>query len=130
MQQLYMIPAVREHILSSPLEEMLREREEAGKGKEGQGGDDSVRVVAEVKRMFSYLAKSTMQFYDMTSFCKTTGVNTAIQEDAQEYLNGLLDKMEKSLKPLPQKRILDLFSTKTGIETVCQNPKCDYRGDR
>ena len=113
---------------------------EGGEGeKEKEGGEKEKEkevqirediLLSEIQRIFAYLSKSIRQYFDMSRFCHRTKVNTAIQEDAHEYLNSLFDKLETSSKQGRVEDFLSVFRTQTGIETVCQNPACDYRGDR
>ena len=125
LQQLFLIPYVRNRVLCArPSYE--EEEEEEGQKKVVQKNDV---LLSELQRLFAFLAKGTTQYYNMKSFCERTNVNTGNQEDAHEYLNGLFDKLETSEKNSRVKDFLSLFRTKTGIETVCQNPSCDYRGE-
>ena len=125
LQQLFLIPFVRNRILCA---RPSYEEEDEEEGQKMIVHKNDI-LLSELQRLFAFLAKSTTQYYDMKSFCKRTNVNTANQEDAHEYLNALFDKLETSEKNNRVSDFLSLFRTKTGIETVCQNPSCDYRGD-
>jgi len=57
--------------------------------------------------MFSFLELSDRKAYDPTDFCFAfkdfagMPVNVTIQQDAQEFLNMIFDKLETCLKPTP-----------------------------
>ena len=127
LQQIFLIPYVRNRILCARASYLEEEGGENSEEKEVVPKTDI--LLSELQRLFAFLAKSTTQYYDMNSFCQRTNVNAANQEDAHEYLNSLFDKLEDSEKGNRVSDFLSLFRTKTGIETVCQNPSCDYRGD-
>ena len=55
--------------------------------------------------------------------------NTAIQQDCQEFLNMLFDRLENQLRPTPQKYLTQsVFGGKTCSQIICT--KCNYVKER
>ena len=84
VQQLYMIPAARDGILTSSV---------------GDGGKHPM-TLQELQRMFAYLRDSERKAYNPLSFCKTyemdhQPLNTGEQKDMAEFFIDLLSKMEE-----------------------------------
>ena len=127
LQQLYMMPSFRYGVWLSALDcPIAKEEREAEKlnhspqadeqqqptapAKERQrlldgGGDDDLLYQLQV--MFTYLSQSTKQYYDTLPFCfaykdeRGQPINVRIQQDAQEFFNVLLDRLEKRLMSIP-----------------------------
>lgn len=64
--------------------------------------------IFQLQKMYAHLSLSQKKFYDPTEFCLATKnpltghpINIAIQEDAHEFLNTLIDKVENSIKAEP-----------------------------
>lgn len=59
--------------------------------------------------MFAFLQSSEKQDFDPTDFCfsfkdfEGKSVNTSVQQDAQEFLNMMFDKVERSISNTPFK---------------------------
>ena len=128
LQQLYMMPSFRYGVwLSAPDCPIAREEREAEdklkqlQAEEQQqpdaaaqpakeqkaveyGGDD---LLYQLQVMFTYLSQSTKQYYDTLPFAfsykdeRGQPINVRIQQDAQEFFNVLLDRLEKRLMSLP-----------------------------
>ena len=84
VQQLYMIPAARDGILTSSV---------------GDGGKHPM-TLQELQRMFAYLRDSERKAYNPLSFCKTyemdhQPLNTGEQKDMAEFFIDLLSKTEE-----------------------------------
>ena len=85
-------------------------------------------VFHQLQKMFSFLDISERGDFSPLGFCSSykdfTGqrTNLMVQQDAQEFLNVIFDKLEKSLKNTPYKGILDsVFSGKTANVFTCKN---------
>ena len=77
-----------------------------------------------------HLEWSQKQYYNPTTFCKAIKnsqgkpINTNIQEDAHEFINTCLDKMESyAQKQEKLATMQELFAGKTVTEIVCQTCK-------
>ena len=124
LQQLYMMPSFRYGVWLSSLDcPLAREQREAQKAKQLQAGErpDAALLEKEKKAlecgeddllyqlqvMFAYLSQSNKQYYDTLPFCfsykdeRGQPINVRIQQDAQEFFNVLLDRLEKRLMSLP-----------------------------
>ena len=70
-------------------------------------------VMAQLQRNFGFLEASDRQDYNPIGFCQTyrdpdgNPVNVNVQQDAQEFLNFFMDKVEHRLKHTPQETLLD-----------------------
>ena len=123
LQQLYMMPSFRYGVWLSSLDSpVAKEEREAEKLKQSQAdeqpeptrpvaavngqkaaesGDDDLLYQLQV--MFAYLSQSSKQYYDTVPFCfaykdeRGQPINVRIQQDAQEFFNVLLDRLEKRL---------------------------------
>ena len=83
-------------------------------------------VFHQMQRMFSYLDYSQRREYNPVDFCLSykdyTGqpINVMIQQDAQEFLNMIFDKLENSLKATPFKGIMEsVYAGKTCNVFTC-----------
>ena len=81
---------------------------------EEQKFDDN--LLRQFQRLFGYLALTERQAADPTGFCfafkdwEGNRLNVRIQEDANQFLLQLLDKLEDRLNPTSQKYTLqDIF---------------------
>jgi len=121
LQQFFMIPPFRNAIasVSDGIPQKLNE----------ENIDDN--LLHQLQRTFVYLIQTTRKDYNPAQFCysfkETDGkpTNTAIQHDAQEFLNILFDRLEKILKNTPYKHLTQsLFSGKSNSQVICSN--CGY----
>jgi ubiquitin carboxyl-terminal hydrolase 34 len=78
--------------------------------------------------MFANLELSERQAFFPLGFCFAfkdfdgNPTNTAIQQDAQEFLNIFFARLEELLKPTSQKHLLDsVFGGKTCSQLKCSN---------
>ena len=92
------------------------------------GIDDN--MLHQFQSIFCYLEKSTRQDHNPYKFCyafkDTAGkpTNTAIQQDAHEFLNILFDRLERTLKPTPYKQLLQsVFGGKLCNQLICSQCK-------
>jgi ubiquitin carboxyl-terminal hydrolase 34 len=104
MQQFYIIPSLRYGLLSADDREPPTNLAE---------GDDSIddNVLHQLQRLMGFLELSSREYYNPHPFCysfKDEGrpINTAIQQDVQEFLNMLFDRIEDKLKNNSQKYLL------------------------
>jgi ubiquitin carboxyl-terminal hydrolase 34 len=81
--------------------------------------------------MFSYLELSDRSDYNPIDFCfsfkdfEGNPVDVGVQQDAQEFLNMILDRIETPLKTTPFKHLMDgIFGGKTCTQMTCT--KCNY----
>ncbi len=88
------------------------------KDKKNNEIDDN--VLHQIQKMFGHLELSDREYFDPENYCfsfkdwENKPVNVSIQQDAQEYLNMMFDKMEQALKITPFKNILkSIYGGKT-----------------
>ena len=88
-------------------------------------------VFHQFQTMFGFLQNSHRREYNPLDFClsyKDYGgepVNISLQQDAQEFLNCIFDRLESSLKKTPFKGILDSVYSGTKIHLIeCKG--CGY----
>ena len=89
IQQLFIIPSLRNDILSVELEK------------------DKDSVMYQLQSLFGYMKGSNAKYVDTIDFCKTVKLMGAPivmsrQEDANEFFNSLADQVEPFLKGKPQ----------------------------
>ena len=89
-------------------------------------GDVDDNVVHQLQKMFGYLELSDRQDYNPYEFCFSfkdyTGnpVNVSVQQDTQEFLNMIFEKLETALKKTSFKNILEsIFGGKTTTQLIC-----------
>lgn len=77
--------------------------------------------------MFAFLELTNRKDYNPYQFCHSfkdyTGAptNPAIQQDSQEFLNQIFDKLEKGLSKTPWRNLLDgVFGGRTCSQLICQ----------
>ena len=82
----------------------------------------------QLQKMFGFLELSDRQDYNPHEFCfsfkdfQGNPVNVSIQQDAQEFLNMIFDKLENGLKSTPFRHILDsVYGGKTCQQLICSN---------
>lgn len=87
MQQFYMLPALRNNLLSISMNPLNEEN-----------------LLFQIQKMFSYLHKSERQYFNPHHFCRNfkdwegNPINTALQQDVLEFYNVLCDHLEALLK--------------------------------
>ncbi|CAD8179644.1 unnamed protein product [Paramecium octaurelia] len=124
LQQFYMIKPFRYGILQANDQKEV----DLQISKTGFTYDDN--VLHQLQQMFSYLELSDRIDYNPQEFCAAfkdyagEPVNIFIQQDAQEFLNMIFDKLENMLKETVYKNIMDgVFGGKTCTQIQCQNCK-------
>ena len=97
--------------------------------KNAEGIDDN--LIHQMQRVFGYLMNSTRKDFVPSAFCyslkESNGqpTNTAIQHDAQEFLNILFERLEKTLNDTPYRYLLqNVFGGKSCSQVVCSG--CGY----
>ena len=124
LQQLYMMPKFRYGVwlssLQCPITRELREAEAQVRESRGEQPDATMLekerkaeelgeddLLHQLQVMFTFLSQSDKQFYDTAPFCfsykdeRGQPINVRVQQDAQEFFNVLLDRLEKRLMALP-----------------------------
>lgn len=100
LQQLFMIPRFRYAVLAAPCpaEDVLES--------EDQAVSRYPRVLYQLQRLFGYLSTSLKRDYNPTPWCSNfmmfgAPVDVRIQQDAEEFLNALLDQLGTALQGTP-----------------------------
>ena len=121
LQQFYCTPAFRYTILLGN----DKKEPEIATIKEGYQIDDN--VFHQLQRMFAFLDHSERYAYHPSDFCSSykdyTGqrVNIMVQQDAQEFLNMIFQKIEEAIKPTPYFGMLNsVFAGKTCNVFTCK----------
>ena len=85
----------------------------------------------QIQKLFGFLELTDRQFCNPKKYCYSfkdysgKPVNLTEQQDAQEYLNRFLDKIEKALKPTPFRNIVhNIYGGKTCTVITCLNKEC------
>ena len=124
LQQFFMCPTFRYSIMmaNDHLEDNLIMKEKFGEI------DDN--VLHQFQKMFAFLTLSDRQDYNPVGFCFSfkdymgQPVNVGVQQDAQEFLNQIFDKLENGLKNTPFKDILQgVYGGKTCVQFICNGCK-------
>jgi len=121
LQQFYMTPAFRYAILMAD-DDIPPNVVDAGRY--GDNVDDN--ILHQFQRMFGFLDLSDRQDFDPAPFCFSfkdwngNPVNMAIQQDAQEFLNMVFDKLENGIKETPYKQFMEgVYGGKKQYTTIC-----------
>eukprot|EP01022_Parablepharisma_sp_SALTPOND_P020369 TRINITY_DN369_c0_g2_i1.p1 TRINITY_DN369_c0_g2~~TRINITY_DN369_c0_g2_i1.p1 ORF type:complete len:1242 (+),score=153.28 TRINITY_DN369_c0_g2_i1:5520-9245(+) len=110
LQQFFMMPDFKAHLLSLPLESLPIK--------------DCDKVLQNLQKIFSYLLLSEKQYYAPTEFCNDfiwdnhRPIDTATQHDADEFFNILTDKLEKELKILNKDKLIRNFMQVTVLHEI------------
>ena len=85
-------------------------------------------LLHQFQKIFGFLELSDRQDYNPYEFCFSfkdfsgQPIDIMIQQDAQEFLNMIFDRLENALKPTPFKKILDsIYGGKTITQLICSN---------
>lgn len=129
LQQLYMVPELRQKILqanASINEELLKENTDAEELY-------SENMLFQLQRLFAFLQESNLRAFDTKDFCSSyrgfgnEPLNVGQQMDAVEFVNGLFDGLETHLKTTDQENFLkNLFGgylSNQIIPTECDHKK-------
>eukprot|EP00743_Colponemidia_sp_Colp-15_P003962 GILK01004274.1.p1 GENE.GILK01004274.1~~GILK01004274.1.p1 ORF type:complete len:2187 (+),score=414.92 GILK01004274.1:440-6562(+) len=111
LQQFFMVPTLRYGILTV----------------EDNEPDKSESLLYQLQVMFGHLEMSERQDYNPLGLCQAfkdqsgNPINVAIQQDAQEFLNLIFDRLETRLKGTPQQDLLQqLFGGTTCNQLICK----------
>lgn len=91
---------------------------------EKKGREYADNVLLQLQRMFAFLELSERGDYNPETFCYAfrSDINFGVQEDSQEFLNMLFDKLERELKESSFPRVLDeVFGGRTIVSMTCQS---------
>ena len=147
MQQLYMVPHFRFGVLDADVEvtdddteggtvtvdpETLAKAEAWHKASKDRGAaapdmppPASDSVLYQLQRMYSSLSMSQRQDYDPRPWCNAfkdssgAPVNVGIQQDAEEFVNQFLDKVERGLKGGRHQNLVRDCFTGTTVDQMC-----------
>ncbi|KAL4448730.1 hypothetical protein ABPG74_012819 [Tetrahymena malaccensis] len=129
LQQFYMTKTFRYAILATD-----DEKEADVVEYRGMYIDDN--ILHQIQKMFAFLDLSDRQDYNPVGFCFSfkdfsgNPVNVGVQQDAQEFLNMIFEKLESSLRPTPFKYVLEsVFGGQTISQMTCSscgNVKAKY----
>ncbi|KAL4498387.1 hypothetical protein ABPG72_013193 [Tetrahymena utriculariae] len=121
LQQFYMTKTFRYAILATDDEkeaEIVEYR--------GMYIDDN--ILHQIQKMFAFLDLSDRQDYNPVGFCFSfkdfsgKPVNVGVQQDAQEFLNMIFEKLETSLRPTPFRYVLEsVFGGQTISKMTCSS---------
>lgn len=101
MQQLFMVEPFRYGVLSIPIGEALTEEER------------KENTMYQLQRLFGHLELSERRHYDPAPWCHAYKdldghpTNTLVQQDAQEYITTLLDRVEHGFKQTPRAKLVE-----------------------
>lgn len=113
LQQFYMVPQFRYAILEADDKKeptnlaYLKGDTTIDRSKPGYEVDDN--VLHQLQQMFAYLDLTDRNAYNPSQWCfafkdsSGQSVNISIQQDAQEFLNRIFEKLENALKDTPSK---------------------------
>jgi len=118
IQQFYMIPTFRYKLLAADdkREPIIDNAKKV---------DDN--ILHQLQRIFAYLELTERQDYKPDKFCfafkdlEGMPTNISIQQDAQEFLNLIFDRLETLLANTPEKYLLqNVFGGKTCSQVICK----------
>ena len=122
LQQFFMCQQFRYSLLMADDKEPVNLKKPP-KDKWGELDDN---VLHQLQKMFGFLELSDRQDYNPYEFCFSfkdyTGmpVNVSVQQDTQEFLNMIFEKLETGLKKTPFRNILEsIFGGKTTTQLIC-----------
>ena len=120
LQQFYMTPTFRYAVM------MADDKKEPNLVNKDNKYMIDDNVLHQLQKMFGFLELSDRQDYNPHEFCfafkdfQGNPVNVSIQQDAQEFLNMIFDKLETGLKNTPFRHILDsVYGGKTCQQLIC-----------
>jgi len=108
MQQFFMMPHFRYGLLMAASALQDQEDQQAVAQRDEPKSDS---LLYQFQALLGFLSFSEKQSYDTTPFCLTykdengQPVNVRIQQDAQEFFNVLVDRLEKRLKSSPMQHL-------------------------
>eukprot|EP01091_Cochliopodium_minus_P015829 TRINITY_DN572_c0_g2_i1.p1 TRINITY_DN572_c0_g2~~TRINITY_DN572_c0_g2_i1.p1 ORF type:complete len:2346 (+),score=781.80 TRINITY_DN572_c0_g2_i1:1253-8290(+) len=115
-QQLFMVPELRHAILSEC------------KVNENMGDYKKSRLY-QFQLQFANLQCSEKKFYDTRNFCNAFGIVTGEQQDVDEWMGNLFDKLEEELKFSHKEKLFqDLFRIKLIYQVISND--CEHISER
>lgn len=118
IQQFYMIPTFRYWLVNAN-----DKKPPTGK----KPGDIDDNVLHQMQRIFAHLELTERQAYNPRHFTYSfkdmdgNPTNISIQQDSQEFLNLVFDRLENLLRGTPEKYLLNsVFGGKTCSQIVCK----------
>lgn len=122
LQQFFMCSQFRYSLLMTDDKEPLNMK----KPPKDKWNDVDDNMLHQLQKMFGFLELSDRQDYNPYEFCFSfkdyTGapVNVSVQQDTQEFLNMIFEKLETGMKRTPFKNILEsIFGGKTTTQLIC-----------
>ena len=122
LQQMFLIQELRDAILNVPLPADASEEEQ------------SKNIMFQLQLLFAHMQESKDTYVDTIGFCKTVKMAGAFirlgqQEDANEFLNGLVDQLEPHLAGTPQEHVFrDVFGGTYMNQIVSK--ECEHISER
>ena len=134
LQQFYMIPEFRTGIMAvddgKPPTNLAYLQGDPSVDPTETGVDVDDNVLHQLQRLFGFLELSDRQAYNPAPFCfafkDAAGrpVNVSVQEDSQEFLNKMFDKLEQALKETPYKDLTQaVFGGQSCSQIICKECK-------
>ncbi|KNC47542.1 ubiquitin carboxyl-terminal hydrolase 34 [Thecamonas trahens ATCC 50062] len=122
LQQMFLIRELRDAVLNVPLP--------------GEASDDeqAKNIMFQLQLLFAHMQESKESYVDTIGFCRTVKMNGDFirlgqQEDANEFLNGLVDQLEPHLKGTPQEHVFrDVFGGTYMNQIVSK--ECEHISER
>ena len=122
LQQFYMTPMFRYALL------MADDKKVPNMVTTKKWGTVDDNTLHQTQNMFGFLDLTDRQDYNPSDFCFSfkdfsgQPVKTSVQQDTQEFLNRIFDKLENGLKNLPFKNILEgFYGGQKLYKTICQS---------
>ncbi len=119
LQQFFMVPTFRYAMMA------VDDQKEPNAKNNPYEYDDN--VLHQIQKMFAFLENTERQDYCPREFCFSfkdidgNPTNTSIQQDAQEFVNRIFEKLEYAMKETPQKHLLyGVFGGKTCSQIICK----------
>ncbi|KNC49653.1 ubiquitin carboxyl-terminal hydrolase 34 [Thecamonas trahens ATCC 50062] len=122
LQQMFLIPELRESILRVPLAASDDEESFAG------------NIMCQLQLLFAKMLESRSYYVDTIDFCRTVFLNGEViqlgqQEDANEFINSLVDQLEPHLKGTPEEAVFtNVFGGSFVNQIVSQ--ECEHISER
>lgn len=118
LQQFYMMPSLRHGILRTDDNQLPQIDND-------KNIDDN--ALHQVQKMFTFLELSERMDFNPSGWCHAfkdwegNPTNTLLQQDAQEFLNRFLDKVENQMSPTPYKYTINsILGGKTCSQLICE----------
>ncbi|CAL5970137.1 Ubiquitin_carboxyl-terminal hydrolase family protein [Hexamita inflata] len=127
LQAIYNTDAGYNAILRGPNDKEVIERIEKA-GEHDYIDKDDQSVISALQLIFLRLIYSKKQAISTVKFCKAYGIDTGKQEDANELLKNILDKLERASKAFQEKELFtrtvqvykETFECQAGQTVKCQ----------